>query len=284
MRHGDAPRAAPRLRWGAAAAAGVKVMEMYVVRRPVYGGPARIGLIGMAPQGNRAGGPGVPWTPGRRPPHRNGGARRLSGYAAKSRSDAPTGGAQASPFLCFRPPYRRPLQKGWGLSLPPYSHERTTIIRYVVKKIATKLSRQVSCTATPARANKEKISVRSGGGCEVSRGVRGTGTPASQFWQRERRGGVRGSPQRGRRGGVRGHPQRTAPGRPARPILAAWAARECAGFPAKRAARGGRGVVRTARAAGQGPARRREGVAGDARPPQNPPAFPSISIKFKQNV
>ena len=104
-------------------------MEMHAVRRPVKGGPARIGLIKITMKLNRAGGPGVPRTPGRRPPHRNGGARRLSGYAAKSRSDAPTGGAQASPFLCFRPPYRRPMQKGWDLAFPLYSHERTTMKR-----------------------------------------------------------------------------------------------------------------------------------------------------------
>ena len=48
-------------------------METHLVRRPVYGGPGRIGLIGMATQGNLAGGPGVLRTPGRRPPHRNGG-------------------------------------------------------------------------------------------------------------------------------------------------------------------------------------------------------------------
>ena len=124
-------------------AARVTAMEMHLVRRPVKGGPARIRRKEMAAQRYRAGGPGVLRTPGRRPPHRNGGARRLSGYAAKSRSDAPTGGAQASPFLCFRPPLRRPMQKGWGLALPPYSHERTTMQREVVKKMAAK-------KATPA--------------------------------------------------------------------------------------------------------------------------------------
>ena len=130
--------AAPTVRrglWFPRKAAGVRDTEKSVVRRPVYGGPARM-LVKNAPQGNLAGGPGVLRTPGRRPPHRNGGARRLSGYAAKSRSDAPTGGAQASPFLCFRPPFRRPMQKGWGFALSPHSHERTTIIRYVVKKMA----------------------------------------------------------------------------------------------------------------------------------------------------
>ena len=59
--------------YGGAPATSVKAMEMHQGPRPVYGGPGRIGLIGMAPQGNRAGGPGVLWTPGRRPPHRNGG-------------------------------------------------------------------------------------------------------------------------------------------------------------------------------------------------------------------
>ena len=147
-------------------AAGVRDMEKSVVRRPVYGGPARQEVTEIALQGNLAGGPGVLRTPGRRPPHRNGG------------------------------------------TFGSFGHERTTIIRYVVKKIAAKLSRQVSCPATPARANKEKISVRGGGGCEVSRGVRGAGTSASQFWQRGRQESVRGFPQRGRRGGTRGSPQR----------------------------------------------------------------------------
>src|SRR5699024_12205474 len=81
---------------------------------PVYGGPGRIGLIGMAPQGNRAGGPGVPWTPGRRPPHRNGGARRLSGYAAKSRSDAPTGGALSEPVPLCPAADQAAIAKGLG--------------------------------------------------------------------------------------------------------------------------------------------------------------------------
>ena len=180
-------------------AASGRVMETHVVRRPVKGGPARhppalrlwrctkggapstVGRRGRAQifrrRPNLMGGPGVLRTPGRRPPHRNGGARRLSGYAAKSRSDAPTGGAQASPFPCFRPPYRRPMQKGWGLALPPYSHERTTIIREVVEKKAAKLSRQVSCTATPARPIKRKCSAGGAGGCGDSRGARGAGGP-----------------------------------------------------------------------------------------------------------
>ena len=140
--YGGAPRNRPRKDYGdppCTPAANVKTMEPHLVRRPVYGGPARQGLTGMAAQRNLAGGPGVLRTPGRRPPHRNGGARRLSGYAAKSRSDAPTGGAQASPFLCFRPPLRRPMQKGWGFALPPHSHERTTIIREIGKKMAAEL-------------------------------------------------------------------------------------------------------------------------------------------------
>ena len=89
-------------------------METHQGPRPVYGGPGRIGLIGMAPQGNRAGGPGVPWTPGRRPPHRNGGARRLSGYAAKSRSDAPTGGALSEPVPLFPAAVQAAIAKGLG--------------------------------------------------------------------------------------------------------------------------------------------------------------------------
>ena len=135
-------------------AVNVKVMETHVVRWPVKGGPARIGLIKMTMKLNRAGGPGVQRTPGRRPPHRNGG------------------------------------------TFGSFSHERTTIIRYVVKKMAAKLSRQVSCKTNFARANKEKDSVSGGAGCGVSRGV---GTA----------------------------------GRPARPILAACAAAEGAGLPGK---------------------------------------------------
>ena len=115
MRHGDAPRAAPRLRWGAAAAAGVKVLEKNLLRRPVKGGPARIGRKEMAAQRYRAGGPGVLRTPGRRPPHRNGG------------------------------------------TFGSFSHERTTIIREVGKKMIAKPTRQLTNKATPAKANKEKM-------------------------------------------------------------------------------------------------------------------------------
>ena len=48
--YGDAPCAPPRLRWG-----GADEPEKTATQR------------------HRAGGPGVLWTPGRRPPHRNGG-------------------------------------------------------------------------------------------------------------------------------------------------------------------------------------------------------------------
>ena len=204
------------------------------------------------------GGPGVLRTPGRRPPHRNGGARRLSGYAAKSRSDAPTGGAQASPFPCFRPPFRRPMQKGWGLAVSPHSHERTTINREDVKKKAAKLSRQVSCTATPARANKEKNSVSGAAGRGVSRRLGGAGKPARPILAAWAEGRGAGVPARRAAGQGCWDPRRaTAPGRPARPILAAWAARESAGFPAKRVAREGAGLpAKKAAPAGGGCGRR----------------------------
>ena len=127
--HGDAPRAAPRLRWGAAAPAEN--------RR----------------QRNDTGGPGVLRTPGRRPPHRNGG------------------------------------------TFGSFSHERTTIIREVVKKMTSNPTQKPSNKATPAKANKEKSNVRGAAGCGVPRKV-------------------------------------TAPGKPARPILAAFAARQGAGLPA----------------------------------------------------
>ena len=78
-------------------------MEMYVVRRPVYGGPARMLLKKRRAR-----------TPGRRPPHRNGGARRLSGYAAKSRSDAPTGGALSEPVPLFPAAAQAANAKGLG--------------------------------------------------------------------------------------------------------------------------------------------------------------------------
>ena len=96
--HGDARCAPTRQGWAGAAGAYKK-----------------------APQGNLAGGPGVLRTPGRRPPHRNGG------------------------------------------TFGSFSHERTTIIRYVDKKKAAKLSRQVSCKATPARPIKKNQRARRGG-------------------------------------------------------------------------------------------------------------------------
>ena len=102
---------------------------------------------------------------------------------------------QASPFLCFRPPFRRPLQKGWGLALPLYSHERTTIIQDVGKKMTTNPTRQVSNKATPARANKEKINAHDTGGCGDSRKTTAPGRPASQFWQRPGRGRAQDHPR-----------------------------------------------------------------------------------------
>ena len=143
--HGDAPCAAPRLRWGAAAPAENRC------------------------QRNDTGGPGVLRTPGRRPPHRNGG------------------------------------------TFGSFSHERTTMQREVEKKKAAKLSRQVSCTATPARPIKRKCSAGGGAGCGDSCGVR-------------------------------------AAGKPARPILATCAARRGAGLPAAQAA--GQGLARQGGARG----------------------------------
>ena len=149
-------------------------MEMHQGRRPVYGGaprnrprkgygdppraPARQGWAGAAPaenskQGNLVGGPGVLRTPGRRPPHRNGG------------------------------------------TFGSFSHERTTIIREIVKKMTSNPTQKPSNKATPAKANKEKSNVRGAAGCGVPRKV-------------------------------------TAAGKPARPILAAFAARQGAGLPA----------------------------------------------------
>ena len=98
--------------------------------------PARQGWAGAAAaenskQGNLAGGPGVLRTPGRRPPHRNGG------------------------------------------TFGSFSHERTTIIREIVKKMTSNPTQKPSNKATPAKANKEKM-------------------------QRPRRGRVRGLPQSNR--------------------------------------------------------------------------------------
>ena len=61
-------------------------------------------------------------------------------------------------------------------------------------------------------------------GCGVARGVRGAGKPAGRFWQRERRGGVRGLPQRARRRKRKGHGDaRCAPARQG------WAGADAAG-------------------------------------------------------
>ena len=64
--------------------------------------------------------------------------------------------------------------------------------------MAAKPPRQVSCKATPAKANKEKSNARSAAECGVPRKVTAPGKPASQFWQRERQGRARGCPQRPR--------------------------------------------------------------------------------------
>ena len=112
FRHGDPPRAPARQGW-AGADTGKKI----------------------APQGNLAGGPGVPRTPGRRPPHRNGG------------------------------------------TFGSFGHERTTIIRYVGKKMAAKLSRQVSCKATPARPIKKKSTCAARRGAGVPRNVTAPARP-----------------------------------------------------------------------------------------------------------
>ena len=116
--HGDARCAPARQGWAGAAPARVKVMEMHQGRRPVYGAPSTVGRRGRAQifrrRPNLMGGPGVLRTPGRRPPHRNGGARRLSGYAAKSRSDAPTGGALSEPVPLFPAAVQAANAKGLG--------------------------------------------------------------------------------------------------------------------------------------------------------------------------
>ena len=68
----------------------------------------------MAAQRYRAGGPGVLRTPDRRPPHRNGGARRVSGYSPKTRTDAPTGGATIEPVTLFPAAVQAAIAKGLG--------------------------------------------------------------------------------------------------------------------------------------------------------------------------
>ena len=155
------------------------------MRRPVYGGAARIRRKEMAPQGNLAGGPGVPWTPGRRPPHRNGG------------------------------------------TFGSFGHERTTIIRYVVKKMAAKPTQKLSNTANPARANKEKINARGAAGCGVPRKVTAPGKPASQFLQRPGRGRARDHPRcaRCRRRKERGDARRA-------PARQGWAGADGRKYPA----------------------------------------------------
>ena len=141
------------------------------MRRPVYGGPARMGRIKTATQRHRAGGPGVPWTPGRRPPHRNGG------------------------------------------TFGSFGHERTTIIRYVVKKDSRRAKPKNQATRPrPLKPIKKKATFAAGRGCGVSRRVTAPGRPASQFWQRSRRGRVRGLPQsnRPRHGRTRAFPAASA--------------------------------------------------------------------------
>ena len=94
--------------------------------------------------------------------------------------------------------------------------ERTTIIRYAVKKMAAKLSRQVSCKATPAKANKEKNQrprrgrVRGVSRGEWSRKARQTnfgnaGGRAGRGVDRGRQGNGRGEAG-GSQGGGRGCP------------------------------------------------------------------------------
>ena len=130
--YGDAPRAAPRLRWGAAD--GRKYLDADEISRGVQG----------------SSGPLV-------------GGRRIE---------------TAGPLV---------------LSVMKEQHSNE---KYV-KRWPLSYTRQVSCKATPAKANKEKSSVSGTGGCGVSRGVSNAGKPASQFWQRERMGKARGCPESG---------------------------------------------------------------------------------------
>ena len=83
--------------------------------------------------------------------------------------------------------------------------------------MAVNPTRQLTYKTNSAKANKEKSSVSGGGGCGDSRKVTAPGRPASRFWQRERRSGVRGCPQGKRHGRVRELPQNARP--PAGPAL-----------------------------------------------------------------
>ena len=186
--------------------------------------PARQGWAGAAPaenccQRDDTGGPGVLRTPGRRPPHRNGG------------------------------------------TFGSFSHERTTMQREVGKKMAAKLSRQLTYKTNSAKANKEKSSVSGTGGCGVSRGVSNAGRPASRFWQRGRRERVRGFPQRGRRERVRGFPQRGRRGRVRGFPQRGWRerARGCPQRERRRQAGCGRRPQKSPRKAGAWPGRKARG-------------------------
>ncbi len=152
--HGDAPRAAPRLRWGAAAPAENRC------------------------QRNDMGGPGVLRTPGRRPPHRNGGARRLSGYAAKSRSDAPTGGAMSEPVPLFPAAVQAAIAKGLGLCLSSIQSRKNNDESRSWQKDGRRAKPDNQATRPrPLGPIKRKCSAGSAGGSGVTRRVRAAGRP-----------------------------------------------------------------------------------------------------------
>ena len=96
-----------------------------------------------------------------RAPARQGWAGAAPAENRKQRSD--TGGPGV-----LRTPGRRAPHRNGG-TFGSFSHERTTIQREDGKKTAIKPTRQVSNTATLAKANKEKSSVRGAGGCGVPR-------------------------------------------------------------------------------------------------------------------
>ena len=166
----------------------------------------------------------------------------------------------------LRPPGRRPPHRNGG-TFGSFSHERTTMNREVGKKMAAEPTRQVSCTTTPAKANKEKSSVRSAGGCGVSGGVNDAGKPVRPILAARTAGR-----------GARLPTGWAAPNSPLTPIKkkAAFAARGGAGSPA------GHGAP-------PGPPGRFGSAGGRAgrglrEPPQEKPPHPTIWVPFCPGV
>ena len=148
--YGEELRAAPRQGWGAAPAAGVKVMEMHQGPRPVKGGPGRMGVNIWAQTKSHGGsrGPLDPWSASTASKRWGEALERLCREIAQRCAD---GRSASEPVPLFPAAVQAAIAKGLGLCLTSTRSRKNNDMSRRCKKEGRQVKRQVSNKPTPAQ-------------------------------------------------------------------------------------------------------------------------------------